>query len=67
MKNFRTQKISKTDVCVRYMIGAILTVLLSTGEVRDFPFFFLLILVILLFYTGTVEKSFLKTKFYPTN
>lgn len=65
MKKFRAQKISKTDIFVRYMIAASLTVLLSTGEVRGFPFYFLLVFVILLSYTGVAEKSLLKAKFYP--
>ena len=65
MKKFKSENISKTDVYIRYLIAAAFTVLLSTGEVRGFPFYFLLILTILLSYTGVVEKSLLKTKFYP--
>ncbi|HLV70262.1 MAG TPA: hypothetical protein VKY34_06105 [Xanthomarina sp.] len=65
MKKFKTQKINKTDVFVRYLIGSILTVLLSTGEIKGFTFFFLLVFIILLFYTGVVKKSLLKAKFYP--
>jgi hypothetical protein len=65
MKKFKTHKISKQDVYVRYLIGAALTILLSTGEVRGFPFYFLLISTILLVSTGVIERSFLKAKFYP--
>lgn len=65
MKNFKTQKISKQDVYVRYLIGAALTILLSTGEVRGFPFYFLLIFTVLLVSTGVAERSFFKTIFYP--
>ena len=65
MKSFKTQKISKQDVYVRYLIAAALGILLSTGEVSGFPLYFLLIFTILLVSTGVVERSFFKAKFYP--
>jgi hypothetical protein len=63
MKKFKIQKISKQDVYVRYLIAAILTLVLLKGELVGFPFYFLLILVGLLLFTGIVEKSILKSRF----
>lgn len=65
MKKYRAQKISKQDVYVRYLIAALLTLIVLTGQLSGFSFYFLLILAGLLFFTGIVEKSILKSKFYP--
>lgn len=65
MKKFRIQKISKQDVYVRYLIAAILILVVLKGELVGFPFYFLLILAGLLLFTGIVEKSILKSRFCP--
>lgn len=65
MKKFKIEKISKTDVYIRYLIGAILTILVLKSELTGFPFYFILIFTALLIFTGIVEKSLLKSKFYP--
>ena len=63
MKKFRIQKISKQDVNVRYLIAAVLILVVLKGELVGFPFYFLLILAGLLLFTGIVEKSILKSRF----
>ncbi len=65
MKNFKTQKISKQDLYVRYWIAAFLTLIVLKLELVGFLFFFLLIVAGLLLFTGIVEKSILKSKLYP--
>ncbi len=65
MKNFRIQKISKEDVYVRYFISALLILIVLTGQLTGFSFYFLLILAGILLFTGIVEKSMLKSRFYP--
>jgi preprotein translocase subunit SecD len=49
---------------VRNLIAAALTVLLSTGEIKGFPFYFLLVVILLLVYSIVVEKSMIKARFY---
>lgn len=66
MEKFRLEKISKTEVHVRNLIAAVLTVLLSTGAIKGFPFYFLLVIILLLVYTIVVEKSMIKARFYPS-
>lgn len=65
MKNFRINKINKEEVYVRYLIAALLILILLTGQLTGFPFYFLLTIAGLLLFTGIVEKSILKSKFYP--
>ncbi|PHR10395.1 MAG: hypothetical protein COA40_14465 [Aequorivita sp.] len=65
MKKFKIQKISKEDVCVRYWIAASLILIVLTGQLTGFLFYFLLLLAGLLLFTGIVEKSIIKSKFYP--
>ena len=65
MKNFKTQKISKQDVYVRYWIAAFLTIIVLKLELVGFPFYFLLLLAASLLITGIIERSFLKSKLYP--
>tara|TARA_R110002111_G_scaffold172126_1_gene237650 strand:+ start:263 stop:466 length:204 start_codon:yes stop_codon:yes gene_type:complete len=65
MKNFKTQKISKQDVYVRYWISAGLILIVLTKQLTGFLFYFLLLLAGLLLFTGIVEKSIIKSKFYP--
>ncbi len=64
MKNFKTQKISKQDVYVRYWIGAALTLFVLKAGLTGFPFYFLLVFTALLVFSGVVERSYLKTLFY---
>jgi preprotein translocase subunit SecD len=66
MKKIRLEKISKTEVQVRNLIAAALTVLLSTGEIKGFPFYFLLVVILLLVYSIVVEKSMIKARFYSS-
>ncbi len=63
MKKFRTQKISKQEVYIRYLIGAVLTLFVLTSGLTGFAFYFLLIFTALLVFTGIVERSYLNTKF----
>jgi len=65
MKKFKTQKLTKTDIYVRYLIGAILTIFVLKFGITGFPFYFILTFTALLVFTGVVEKSWLKTKLYP--
>ncbi|HET8804492.1 MAG TPA: hypothetical protein VFM72_07935 [Aequorivita sp.] len=65
MKKFRTQKLSKADVYVRYMIGAILIIFVLKSGITGFPFYSILIFTALLVLTGITGKSLLKAKFYP--
>ena len=65
MKTIRTQKISKQDVYIRYVIGAALTLFALTSGLTGFPFYFLIIFTALLVFTGIVERSYFKSKFYP--
>lgn len=67
MKKIRIQKINKEDVYVRYLISALLLLIVLTGQLTGFPFYFLLLLAGLLLFTGIVEKSAIKSKFYPEN
>jgi hypothetical protein len=63
MKKFRTQKISKQDVYIRYLIGAALTLFVLTSGLTGITFYFLLIFTAILVFTGIVERSYLKAKF----
>lgn len=65
MKKFKIEKISKQDVYVRYLIAAVLTLIVLKGELVGFPFYFLLLLAASLLLTGIIERSFLKSKLYP--
>ncbi len=65
MKKFKIQKISREDVYVRYWIAASLILIVLTGQLTGFLFYFLLLLAGLLLFTGIVEKSIIKSKFYP--
>ncbi len=65
MKKFRVQKISKQDIYVRYLISAVLILIVLKEELVGFPFYLLLTIAILLLFTGIVERSILKSKFYP--
>ena len=61
MKKFRTQKLSKQEVYIRYLIGAFLTIFVLKAELTGFLFYFLLIFTALLIFSGIVERSYLKT------
>ncbi len=65
MKKFKIQKISREDVYVRYWIAASLILIVLMGQLTGFLFYFLLLLAGLLLFTGIVEKSIIKSKFYP--
>ena len=65
MKKLRTQKLSKTEVYVRHLIGAILTIFVLKSGVTGFPFYSILIFTALLVLTVITGKSLLKAKFYP--
>ncbi|WP_283635477.1 hypothetical protein [Aquaticitalea lipolytica] len=67
MKKFRIQKISKQDVYVRYLIAAVLILVVLKGELVGFPFYFLLILAGLLLFTGIVKRVFLNQGFAQMN
>lgn len=65
MKKFKIQKISKEDVYIRYLIAAVLTLIVLKAQLTGFLFYFLLVLAGLLLFTGIIEKSIIKSKFYP--
>lgn len=65
MKKFKIQKIRRGDVYVRYWIAASLILIVLMGQLTGFLFYFLLLLAGLLLFTGIVEKSIIKSKFYP--
>lgn len=65
MRKFKVQKISKEDVYVRYLIAAVLTLIVLKAQLTGFLFFFLLVLAGLLLFTGIIEKSVLKSWLYP--
>jgi hypothetical protein len=65
MKKFKIQKLSREDVYVRYWIAASLILIVLMGQLTGFLFYFLLLLAGLLLFTGIVEKSIIKSKFYP--
>ncbi|AVR47085.1 hypothetical protein C7S20_18540 [Christiangramia fulva] len=64
MKKFKAHHISKIDVAVRYLIASELTILMTTGALRGFLLVLILVFTILLVYTGVVQKSLLKGRFY---
>lgn len=64
MKNLKAQHISKVDVAVRYLIASELTVFMTTGAVRGILLVLILVFTLLLVYTGVVQKSLLKGRFY---
>ncbi|HAB26892.1 MAG: hypothetical protein CMP05_13205 [Xanthomarina sp.] len=65
MRKFKVQKISKEDVYVRYLIAAVLILIVLTAQLTGLPCYFLLTLAGVLLLTGIAEKSFLKARFYP--
>jgi len=65
MKKFKIQKISKEDVYIRYLIAAVLTLIVLKAQLTGFLFYFLLVLAGLLLFTGIIEKSIIKSRFYP--
>jgi len=65
MKKFKIEKISKEDVYVRYLIAAVLVIMVLKEQLVGLPFYLLLLLATLLLLTGIMERSVLKPMLYP--
>ena len=60
MKKHKTQKLSKSEVYVRYLLGAALILLVLMTGLSGFPMYLILTFTAALVYSGIVERSYLK-------